>query len=66
MAGMGLNYFAYAVVLHMGFTWQAALGAVFIGCLFLVVTLFGIRRHIIDGTQSLRSAITVGTACSWH
>ncbi|HRN66089.1 MAG TPA: NCS2 family permease, partial [Alicycliphilus sp.] len=61
--GMGLNaYFAYAVVLHMGFTWQAALGAVFIsGCLFLVVTLFGIRRHIIDGIpQSLRSAITVG------
>ncbi len=61
--GMGLNaYFAYAVELHMGFTWQAALGAVFIsGCLFLVVTLFGIRRHIIDGIpQSLRSAITVG------
>ena len=61
--GIGLNaYFAYAVVLHRGFTWQAALGAVFIsGCLFLVVTLFGIRRHIIDGIpQSLRSAITVG------
>jgi hypothetical protein len=29
--GMGLNaYFAYVVVLQMGFTWQAALGAVFI------------------------------------
>src|SRR5471032_3229603 len=27
--GMGLNaYFAFVVVLHMGFTWQAALGAV--------------------------------------
>ena len=38
--GMGLNaYFAYVVVLGMGFTWQAALGAVFIsGCLFLLVT----------------------------
>ncbi|GAA3998178.1 NCS2 family permease [Comamonas faecalis] len=61
--GMGLNaYFAYAVVLHMGFTWQAALGAVFVsGCLFLVVTLTGIRRMIIDGIpQSLRFAITVG------
>jgi AGZA family xanthine/uracil permease-like MFS transporter len=61
--GMGLNaYFAYAVVLHMGFTWQAALGAVFIsGCLFLVVTLFGLRKLIIDGIpQSLRNAITVG------
>lgn len=61
--GMGLNaYFAYAVVLHMGFTWQAALGAVFIsGCLFLAVTLFGLRKLIIDGIpHSLRSAITVG------
>ena len=38
--GMGLNaYFAYAVVKGMGFTWQAALGAVFIsGCLFLLVS----------------------------
>ncbi|OOG55691.1 NCS2 family permease [Polaromonas sp. C04] len=61
--GMGLNaYFAFVVVLHMGFTWQAALGAVFIsGCLFLVVTLFGLRALIISGIpQSLRSAITVG------
>lgn len=61
--GMGLNaYFAYAVVLHMGFTWQAALGAVFIsGCLFLFVTVTGIRSLIIDGIpQSLRLAITVG------
>jgi len=61
--GMGLNaYFAYAVVLHMGFTWQAALGAVFIsGCLFLFVTITGIRSLIIDGIpQSLRLAITVG------
>jgi len=61
--GMGLNaYFAYAVVLHMGFTWQAALGAVFIsGCLFLFVTVTGIRSLIITGIpQSLRPAITVG------
>ncbi|HMN20524.1 MAG TPA: NCS2 family permease [Ottowia sp.] len=61
--GMGLNaYFAYAVVLHMGFTWQAALGAVFIsGCLFLFVTITGIRSLIIAGIpQSLRYAITVG------
>jgi len=61
--GMRLNaYFAYAVVLHMGFTWQAALGAVFIsGCLFLFVTVTGIRSLIINGIpQSLRLAITVG------
>ena len=61
--GMGLNaYFAYTVVLGMGFPWQAALGAVFIsGCLFLFVTLTGIRGLIIAGIpQSLRYAITVG------
>ena len=61
--GMGLNaYFAYTVVLGMGFAWQAALGAVFIsGCLFMAVTLFGLRGLIIRGIpQSLRNAITVG------
>jgi len=61
--GMGLNaYFAYVVVLHMGFTWQAALGAVFVsGCLFLLVTVFGLRELIIKGIpQSIRVAITVG------
>lgn len=61
--GMGLNaYFAYVVVLHMGYSWQAALGAVFIsGCLFLLVTLFRIRDIIVDGIpHSLRIAITVG------
>ena len=61
--GMGLNaYFAYVVVLHMGFTWQAALGAVFIsGCLFLAVTLLGLRELIIRGIpHSMRTAIAVG------
>ncbi|MFT3776730.1 MAG: NCS2 family permease [Ottowia sp.] len=61
--GMGLNaYFAYVVVLQMGFTWQAALGAVFIsGCLFLAMTLFGLRGLIIRAIpHSLRLAITVG------
>src|SRR5690606_2475833 len=61
--GMGLNaYFAYVVVLHMGFTWHAALGAVFVsGCLFLLVTIFKLRELIIRGIpHSLRYAITVG------
>ncbi len=61
--GMGLNaYFAYVVVLGMGFTWQTALGAVFIsGCLFLLVTVTGLRELIIKGIpHSLRTAITVG------
>ncbi|MBE7243635.1 NCS2 family permease [Methylobacterium hispanicum] len=61
--GMGLNaYFAYVVVLGMGYTWQAALGAVFIsGLCFLVVTLTGLRRVIVDGIpRSMRIALTVG------
>lgn len=61
--GMGLNaYFAYVVVLGMGYTWQAALGAVFIsGTLFLLVTLFRLRDIIVNGIpHSLRIAITVG------
>ncbi|AJY39290.1 MULTISPECIES: NCS2 family permease [Burkholderia] len=61
--GMGLNaYFAYTVVKGMGFTWQAALGAVFIsGCLFLLVTLLRVREVIVNGIpKSLRIAITAG------
>ena len=61
--GMGLNaYFAFVVVLHMGYTWQAALGAVFIsGCLFLLVTILRLRELIIRGIpHSIRTAITVG------
>ncbi|WP_332878523.1 NCS2 family permease [Massilia sp. S19_KUP03_FR1] len=61
--GMGLNaYFAFAVVLGMGVPWQQALGAVFIsGCLFIIVTLCGLRALIVNGIPaSLRTAITVG------
>lgn len=61
--GMGLNaYFAYSVVKGMGFTWQAALGAVFVsGCLFMLVSLFRIREMIINGIpHSIRIAITAG------
>lgn len=61
--GMGLNaYFAYAVVKGMGFSWQAALGAVFIsGCLFLLVSVFRVREMIVNGIpHSIRVAITAG------
>ncbi|MEO7493305.1 MAG: NCS2 family permease [Massilia sp.] len=61
--GMGLNaYFAYAVVLGMGVPWQSALGAVFLsGCLFLLVSLVGLRGLIVAGIPpALRTAITVG------
>lgn len=61
--GMGLNaYFAYTVVKGMGWSWQAALGAVFIsGCLFLLVTLFRLRERIVNGIPlSIRVSITAG------
>lgn len=61
--GMGLNaFFAYSVVLGMGYTWQEALGMVFIsGCLFILVTLIGLRGAIVRAIPtSLASAIAAG------
>ena len=61
--GMGLNaFFAFTVVAAMGFSWQQALGAVFIsGCIFLLLTVTGIRRWLVAGIpKSLRSAIAAG------
>ena len=61
--GMGLNaFFAFGVVGAMGFTWQAALGAVFIsGCIFLILTVTGVRRWLIAGIpHSMRSAVAAG------
>lgn len=61
--GMGLNaYFAFAVVGGMGFTWQQALGAVFIsGVLFVLVSLFRLREWIVNAIpRSLKFAISAG------
>lgn len=61
--GMGLNaYFAYGVVKGMGYTWEAALGAVCIsGILFVIISLLRIREMIINGIpHSVRTAITAG------
>lgn len=61
--GMGLNaFFAYTVVATMGYTWQQALGGVFLsGIVFIILTATGVRRWLIDGVpQSLRSAIAAG------
>lgn len=61
--GMGLNaFFAFTVVGAMGFSWQQALGAVFIsGIIFLLLTVTGVRRWLIEGIpMSLRSAIAAG------
>ena len=61
--GMGLNaFFAFTVVAALGFTWQQALGAVFIsGMIFVLLTVTGVRSWLIAGIpHSLRSAIAAG------
>src|SRR5918996_1044268 len=48
--GMGLNaYFAYGVVVGMGYVWQVALGAVFLsGILFVILSVSPVREWIIN------------------
>ncbi len=61
--GMGLNvFFSYTVVHTMGYSWQVALGAVFISAtLFFMLSLFRIREWIINSIPlALRSAIAAG------
>lgn len=61
--GMGLNaFFAFGVVGAMGYTWQQALGAVFVsGCIFLILTVTGVRRWLIEGIpHSMRSSVAAG------
>ena len=61
--GMGLNaFFAFTIVLSMGYSWQFALTAVFIeGLLFILLTAFNIRKLIIDAIPiHLKHAISVG------
>ncbi|WP_295044955.1 NCS2 family permease [uncultured Paracoccus sp.] len=61
--GMGLNaFFAFTVVGAMGFTWQQALGAVFIsGIIFLILSATGIRRWLVAGIPvSMRSGVAAG------
>lgn len=61
--GMGLNaFFTYTVVLEMGYSWQIALGGVFIsGCFFVLLSLFNIREWIINSIpHSLRFGIAAG------
>jgi len=61
--GMGLNaFFTYGVVLGMGYTWQAALGAVFFsGILFLLLSLFKVREWIINAIpKTLKLGIATG------
>lgn len=61
--GMGLNaYFTFTVVFGLGYTWQEALGAVFLsGLLFLALSLTGARAWIINAIPLyLKFSITAG------
>ena len=61
--GMGLNaYFAYTVVLEMGYSWQLALMAVFAeGIIFILLSLTHVREGIFNAIPAtLKSAVSVG------
>lgn len=61
--GMGLNaYFAYTVVLGMGYTWQVALTAVFVeGIIFIILSLTSVREAIFNAIpRNLKAAVSVG------
>lgn len=61
--GMGLNaYFAYTVVLNMGFSWQMALAAVFVeGIIFILLSLTNIREAIFNAIpMNLKHAVSAG------
>lgn len=61
--GMGLNsFFAFSVVLGLGYSWQMALTAVFIeGIIFILLTFFNVRELIVKSIPStIKYAIPVG------
>ena len=61
--GMGLNaYFAYTVVLGMGYSWQQALSAVFVeGLIFILLSLTNVREAIFNSIpMNLKHAVSVG------
>ena len=62
-SGMGLNaFFAYTLVLVMGYTWQEALAAVLVeGVFFIILTIFKVREAIVNSIPlNLRYSISVG------
>ena len=61
--GMGLNaYFAYTVVLNMGYTWEMALAAVFVeGLIFILLSLTNVREASFNAIpMNLKHAVSVG------
>ena len=60
---MGHNfYFSYIVVLTLGYTWQVALGAVFVaGVLFILLSSVGLREALVDNIPGcMKNGIPVG------
>ncbi|GGY75471.1 NCS2 family permease [Marinobacter zhanjiangensis] len=61
--GMGLNaFFSFTVVGSMGYSWEVALGAVFLsGMIFFLLSIFKVREWIINSIPlSLRFGISAG------
>jgi len=61
--GMGLNaFFAFTVVLGMGYSWQLALTAVFVeGIIFVLMSFFNIREAIVKSIpKNIKNAVSVG------
>lgn len=61
--GMGLNaFFTFSVVGSMGYSWEIALGAVFLsGVLFVLMSVTKLREWMLDSIpMSLRLAMTAG------
>ncbi len=61
--GMGINaFFTFTICLGAGVSWAQALGMVFVnGCIFLLLSLTGVREKIVDSIPyPLKIAITCG------
>lgn len=61
--GMGLNaYFAYTVVLGMGYSWEVALAAVLVeGLVFILLSVLNVREAIFNAIPfNLKKAVSVG------
>lgn len=61
--GMGLNaFFAYTVVIGMGFSWEMALAAVFIeGLIFIGLSVMNVREAIVNAIPlNVKRAVSVG------
>ena len=60
---MGLNaYFAYTVVLGMGYSWQQALAAIFVeGIIFIILSVTNVREAIFNAIPTnLKHGVSVG------